>query len=214
MRVILCDPHLVFAEALAAMLRKHDCDAEVTTSPDSALRAVAEVGADVCVMDISFPGEDGLEGTRRILAAAPGVKVFVLTAQTDPDTVRAAIDAGATGIASKQRGAHELIEAIERVADGETYCDPTLSEEAPGNGERYDERFLADFLTSRERQVLEHLVEGASTRLIARNMGITFATARTHVQAVLTKLGVHSRLEAAAFAVRNGIVPPRHERGA
>ncbi|KWX00499.1 DNA-binding response regulator [Carbonactinospora thermoautotrophica] len=213
MRVILCDPHLVFAEALAAMLRKRGCDAEVTTSPASALRAAA-AGADVCVMDISFPGEDGVEGTRRILAAAPDVKIFVLTARTDPDAVRAAIDAGATGIASKQRGVRELIEAIERVADGETYCDPTLSEEPSENGGRYGERFLADFLTSRERQVLEYLVEGANTRRIARSMGITFATARTHVQAVLTKLGVHSRLEAAAFAVRNGIVPPRRERGA
>ncbi|WP_328990171.1 response regulator transcription factor [Kribbella sp. NBC_01245] len=211
-RVIVCDDHRVFAEALAAVLRGHGyLVADVVQDPRKALELLAAETVDLCVMDLGFPDADGIEFTRRIGETTPSVKVFVLTARTGPDVLRLAMAAGASGVASKERGIGDVVRAIGRVVAGELYCDDHLLRDALGLGadtDRAHAQFLATYLTKREREVLDLLVQGQTTDAMAGLLHISKTTVRTHIQSVLSKFGAHSRLEAVAYAIANGIVPP------
>jgi two-component system nitrate/nitrite response regulator NarL len=211
-RVTVCDDHRVFAEALAAVLRGHGYDVTgVLQDPRHAVKLLAEDPVDLCVMDLGFPDADGIDYTRKLREAAPGVRVFVLTARTGPEVLRDAMAAGASGVASKDRSIDEVVRAIGRVADGEMFCDDTLLRDALGldtDPDRAHAQFLAGYLTKRERQVLELLVQGATTDSMAADLQISRTTIRTHIQSVLSKFDVHSRLEAVAYAITNGIVTP------
>lgn len=211
-RVAVCDDHRVFAEALAAVLRTHDYQvAGVLQDPRHALDLLAVQPVDLWVMDLGFPDADGIEFTRKIREATPDVRVFVLTARSGPDVLRQAMAAGASGVASKDRSIDEVVRAIGRVAAGEMFCDDNLVRDALGleaDPDRAHARFLAGYLTRREREVLDLLVQGASTDAMSGRLRISRTTVRTHIQAVLNKFGAHSRLEAVAYAITNGIVDP------
>jgi two-component system nitrate/nitrite response regulator NarL len=129
------------------------------------------------------------------------VRVIVLTAVTDPVRLREALTEGAVAIAHKVQPLAELFQVVERVQAGEAVISGELIR-AIINRAHADEQALMAFLTVREREVLGRLMRGQSTRQIAESMGVAYSTARTHVQSVLDKLGVHSRLEAAALAAR------------
>lgn len=210
MRVAVCDDHRVFAEALAAVLRTYDYQVvDVLQDPRHALKLLADDPVDLCVMDLGFPDADGIEFTRLIRESTPDVKVFVLTARTGSDVLRLAMAAGASGVASKDRSIDEVVRAIGRVAAGEMFCDDSLLRDALGldaDPDRAHAQFLAGYLTGREREVLALLVQGTTTDAMAGQLGISRTTIRTHIQSVLSKFGVHSRLEAVAYAITNGIV--------
>ncbi|WP_432943038.1 response regulator [Kribbella sp. CA-253562] len=209
-RVTICDDHRVFAEALAAVLRGHGYDVTgVLQDPRQAVQLLTGDPVDLCVMDLGFPDADGIDFTRKLREAAPGVRVFVLTARTGPEVLRDAMAAGASGIASKDRSIDEVVRAIGRVAGGELFCDDRLLRDALGldaDPDRAHARFLAGYLTRRERQVLELLVHGTTTDAMAVELGISRTTVRTHIHSVLSKFDAHSRLEAVAYAITNGIV--------
>jgi two-component system nitrate/nitrite response regulator NarL len=209
-RVAVCDDHRVFAEALAAVLRTYDYQVvDVLQDPRHALKLLADDPVDLCVMDLGFPDADGIEFTRLIRESTPDVKVFVLTARTGSDVLRLAMAAGASGVASKDRSIDEVVRAIGRVAAGEMFCDDSLLRDALGldaDPDRAHAQFLAGYLTGREREVLALLVQGTTTDAMAGQLGISRTTIRTHIQSVLSKFGVHSRLEAVAYAITNGIV--------
>jgi two-component system nitrate/nitrite response regulator NarL len=209
-RVAVCDDHRVFAEALAAVLRTHDYQVvDVLQDPRHALKLLADDPVDLCVMDLGFPDADGIEFTRKIRETAPDVRVFVLTARTGADVLRLAMAAGASGVASKDRSIDEVVRAIGRVAAGEMFCDDALLRDALGldaDPDRAHAQFLATYLTRREREVLTLLVQGTTTDAMAADLGISRTTVRTHIQSVLNKFGAHSRLEAVAYAITNGIV--------
>jgi len=211
MHIIICDDHQLFGESLAVVLqeRGHDVDA-VTTSPDDALEAVRRHDPELCIMDLSFPGalHDGVEAARRVREERPGTAVVLLTASGDPTVFARAISVGVTGFARKDQDVEGVLDTIERVADGQVVIDPELlraAVAAPRRAQSDAER-LASFLTPRERQVLELLTLGHSTSRIAKETGVAHSTARTHIQNLLVKLGVHSRLEASAFAVAHDLV--------
>ncbi len=147
-----------------------------------------------------------MEGIARVLAASPTTKVVALTGSSEPLSLETAVDAGAHGVAVKEHDIHQVIHTVERVHAGDMVVDARLvsaKTQPPGD----DSDGAGRFLTVREREVLAHLVGGASTVELAEAMKVTYSTARTHIQNVLTKLGVHSKLEAIAFAVNNDIVP-------
>lgn len=212
MHVIICDDHQLFGESLAVVLqeRGHAVDA-VTTSPDEALAAVRAHDPELCIMDLSFPGaaHDGVEGARRVREESPGTAVVLLTASGDPAVFARAIAVGVTGFARKDQDVQDVLDTIERVAEGQVVIDPDLLRAAVLTPRRMqsDAERLASFLTPRERQVLELLTQGYTTSRIAKETGVAHSTARTHIQNLLVKLGVHSRLEASAFAVANELVP-------
>ena len=212
-RVVVCDDHRLFVDALAVVLTARGCEVVAKTlHPDQAVEAVLAGDVDVCVMDFSFPvlaNIDGLEGMRRVVAASPRTRVVMLTGSADSSIALPAIDAGARGFARKDDELDRIVQTIKQVHAGETVsASPAKRTWQPVNGRRSinQGQNLARFLTSREREVLERLVRGESTATLARAMDVSYHTARTHIQNVLAKLGVHSKLEAVAFAVNHSVV--------
>jgi DNA-binding NarL/FixJ family response regulator len=206
MRVLICDDHAVFADSLAVVLReKGHAVVGVVYSPDAALRLLPEAHADVCLIDLHFPTGSVLSTLPTLVAAAPQTRFVVLTGSTDPGTVEAALAAGVRGVAHKGQQAGEIAGLLTRVHAGEVVVDPETAGRLPSRP-RTEAQRLADYLTPREREVLTRLVRGENTAGLARSMKITRSTARSHVQSVLTKLGVHSQREAVIVAARHGLV--------
>jgi two-component system nitrate/nitrite response regulator NarL len=207
-RIVLCDDHRLLIEALATALRArgHDVVALATT-PEDGYRAVLEHKPDVCVLDIFFPAGSGLDAAAKIVSECPECKVLILSARSDPAVVHAALAAGAAGFVLKEESIDGIVLALDRVAGGAAVVDRQLlraamrvrPEPARGGSERLR------YLTGREREALRRIAEGQSTKEIARAMRVSQSTARTHVQNVLTKLGVRSRLQAAALVAREGL---------
>lgn len=215
MRILLCDDHLLLAEALESLLKIAGHEVLVTARPAEALAVAAEETPDVCVLDLGFPDGDGLELLRALREASPEAALVVLSGQREPDLVRTAIDLGARGYLCKDVGVVEVVRAVEQVIAGEVVIDPLVAQ-ALTQRRRHrsdDVDWLISFLTQREREVLRRIVTGQSTEEMARDMAVTRSTARTHVQNVLQKLGVHSRLQAvAAVAGRAEAELPRSGR--
>lgn len=208
MRLLICDDHAVFAEALSLVLADagHYVVA-VTDRPDGALTVLRTEPVDICLLDVSFPSGSVLDRLAELRAAAPEVAIVLLTALAEPEVVAAGLATGVRGLAHKGQRVDEIVTVIDRVAAGEVVVAPTLARAAKGRrADLSDTELLAGFLTRREREVLSHLVLGRSTAVLAKALGVSVTTARSHIQSVLTKLGVHSQLEAVTAAVRGGLV--------
>ncbi len=161
---------------------------------------------DVVLMDLVMPGMDGIEATRRIKARWPGIEVVAVTSFADQAKVRAALQAGAAGYLLKDADADQVAAAIRAAAVGQCHLDPAVAKiladslRAP--------RPAIDALTARERDVLAQIASGATNRQIAHRLGISERTARTHVSAILAKLGLASRTQAALWALQHSQLPP------
>ena len=203
--VLICDDHRLFADALALALTKHDIEvAAVTNSAAEALTMLASCTPDVCLIDRNLPDADGIELARVIRAAKPNSRVLVVSGSRRPDLVRQALEAGAAGFVSKEVGVEHLARALRRVHAGKTVDEPGLA----GHRRETEASELARLLTCREQAVLERLVQGSETSAIATDLGISYTTARTYIQNLLRKLGVHSKLELVALAVEQRLVRP------
>jgi two-component system, NarL family, nitrate/nitrite response regulator NarL len=161
----------------------------------------------VILMDLGLPDQSGLVAGSAILEAWPQAKILALTAMNDRALADEALRLGFRGYLTKDTPVAQFANAIRSVADGQQVLPHRLAAATPTSREDSHAAFLASQLTQREREVLELLVQGADGRAVARHLGISQNTVRTHVQSILTKLQVHSRLEAATFAVRHKIVP-------
>ena len=175
----------------------------IATSGDEGLEIARNGQPDVCLVDVGLPDQSGLVVASAIKQAAPSTRIIVLTGISDPRLAEQSLRSGFAYM-TKQTPVRRVIETVRTVAEGRASV-PERS--APRRPERTDEALLADQLTSREREVLRLLVEGLNGSAIARRLRISSNTVRTHIQSILTKLQVHSRLGAATFAVRHGLVP-------
>jgi DNA-binding NarL/FixJ family response regulator len=204
MRILLCDDHLLLAEALESLLRLSGHQVTVTSSPSRAVDILAEEQPDVCVLDIGFPEGSGIDVLSHAAEVSPSTRVLMLSANRDPEQVRAVIDLGAAGYICKDVGVLEVIRGVQRVHEGELVLDPVVARALAQKPRlrRDDIEWLIGFLTRREREVLRRIVIGQSTDEMAKDMRVSRSTARTHVQNVLQKLGVHSRLQAVAAVSR------------
>lgn len=211
-RVLVADDHEIVREGLSTLFSE-ETDFSVVGEAKNGEEAVAlalDLSPDVVLMDLMMPRLDGIEATRRILAQAPGVHVLVLTSFADEPHVRRAIAAGAHGFLLKDVLKEELLRSIRAVAEGR----PALHAEAQrhlmrrvaGGG-----RPVAEELTERELAVLQLIGRGRSNKEIAKALHLSEGTVKGHVSAVLGKLGVEDRTQAALFAVREGLVPLRDE---
>ncbi len=180
---------------------------DVVSTGREALEAVKQVRPDLVLIDVGLPDGHGIAIGRDILEEAPGTKVVALTALEDERTVQDALRSGLHGYLTKSTEPAPFKRALESIADGQTVFPHRLGRQ-PGwsNGHRSQEELLGEQLTGREVEVLQLLAEGASSRDIAQKLSVSPNTVRTHVQGILSKLQVHSRLEAAAFAVRHDLV--------
>lgn len=212
MRLLICDHHVVFAESLAHLLATRGYDVVgVSHHPAQLVDMLRRHQVDVCLLDVYFGEDSVVDRLPALRTASPGTHLVVLTAGVDAGLLTAARAAGIRGLADKRRPVTEMLQVLDRVVAGESVIEPEPPAPARVNNFRRhanDAVRLASFLTARERQVLSGLVRGDDTTRLARSMGIASATARCHIQNVLSKLGAHSRLEAATSAVRNGMVCP------
>ncbi len=201
MRLVVCDDHRLLLEALGLALgeRGHDVVALVS-NPDGAVEAAAEHRPDVVLLDVNFPDGSSLMAIRRIRDASPESKVVMLSAESDHAVVGRAIAEGASGYVGKEKPIAEIVDMLSQAANGHVAVDPTLLQQALRPQKPSDDPLWAlQFLTDREWEVMRCIMEGQTTEQMAETLGVQRSTARTHVQNLLTKLGVHSRLQAAAL---------------
>jgi DNA-binding NarL/FixJ family response regulator len=206
--LVLGDDHTVFLDALSAVLTQRGFTVgAVARSARETIEAVRRVEPDVCLIDRHFNGgDDGIDAISEMTAVSRRTSFLVLSADRDNEGVMRALAAGASGYLHKTRGIAALATAIDRVTRGEVVVDVPVPLTARPPVSPGDPRRLATYLTARERECLALLVEGLSTAAMVTVLGVSRTTVRTHVQALLIKLGVHSRLEAASFAVRYGLL--------
>jgi DNA-binding NarL/FixJ family response regulator len=204
-RFVLCDDHRLFVEPFASALALRGHEVTVTTSPAEAIRAVDEREPDVCVMDLRFPDGESFEAIAELRRAHPSCPVAVLTGSEGVDDLAEAAAAGAAGFLRKGQPVSTLFDALERIATGGDLVMVPRPRSAATSKDTARSRQLIGHLTAREREVLQHLVDAQDTLAIARALGVAPSTARTHLQNVLLKLGVHTRLQAVAVAVEAGI---------
>ncbi len=205
-RVLVVDDHFVVRAGVCNLL-SGVADIVVVGEAEDGRQALEEAercAPDVILMDIRLPQLDGVEATRQILAARPGVGIVMLTTADAEADVLTAVEAGAVGYVSKSSGKEELLAAIRSIARGEAWLPPHLTRRLLTH---LKPRPASGALTSREQDVLALMARGWSNRAIARELGVTDITVRTHVSHVLGKLGVSNRVEAALHALRAGMVP-------
>jgi two-component system nitrate/nitrite response regulator NarL len=201
MRLLLCDDHQLLLEALSmALADKGHTIVATALDPDQAVEAAREHKPDVCLLDLNFPNGNGLNAIRRIHAVSADTKVVILSGTISAALVADAIAQGAQGFVVKEKPIGVVIEAVELAHQGYLAVDPPLLQAALRPRVRGDDPlWVLKFLTEREWQVMRCLIDGLSTQEIADRLCVQRSTARTHVQNLLIKLGVHSRLQAAAL---------------
>jgi two-component system nitrate/nitrite response regulator NarL len=206
-RLVLGGDHQVFLDALSTVLSRHGH--EVGAVADSAAglaESARRQRPDACLISLDATDRECADLIQRIRSASPGSTVLLVSADADQRAVLLALEAGAAGYLHKSRGVLALLAGIERVMRGEIVVDipRELSVRWPGPVD--DKHQCAARLTAREQECLAMLVEGLDTATMVARLGVSRTTIRTHIQAVLIKLGVHSRLEAASVAVRYGLL--------
>ena len=226
-RVLAVDDQRVVREGLAMLLGLLPDVQVVGTAADGeeALTLAGELRPDVILMDLRMPRVDGVEATRRLRASHPEIKVVVLTTYADDRSVIDALRAGALGYLTKDAGADEIRQALQRVASGQASLDPAVQmhlveaiattataattdvTSAPAASQ------LPDGLTPREVEVLGLIGAGLSNTEIAAQLFVSEATVKSHVNHMLPKIGARDRAQAVGYAYRHGLVPPGPVRG-
>ncbi len=213
--VLLVDDHRTFVQALAMVLSlQPDMRARTATSGIEAERAAEEELPDVVLMDVAMPGRDGIEVAATLLERYPGLPIVILSAHDD-DLLRArALRAGVHGFLSKLEPLDRVIEAVRAARVGQPLLEPADEARLRFQTKRRrvphgTERQRSERLSAREREILQLMVDGFESPEIVLQLGISPATLRTHVQNILTKLGVHSKTQAVLLAVRQGRVTAR-----
>lgn len=212
MRILIADDHALFRDGLRSLLiaQGHEVVGEARNGRE-AVAMVRETEPDMVLMDLSMPEMDGIAATKEITAAMPQVKVVILTASESDQLLFDAIKSGAQGYLLKNLEADDFFALLDRASNGEPAFTPTLARrllvefakpaEAPAASED-------DGLTSREREVLELMVEGVvSNRKLAKRLNLSENTVKFHVRNILDKLRLHNRAEAVGYALRKRIDP-------
>jgi DNA-binding NarL/FixJ family response regulator len=210
LRILLVDDHEVVRMGVRALIERQ-LDMEVVGEAGSVREAVNQTEAlapDVVVLDVRLPGGSGLEACRQIKACRPDTRVIILTSFPDDEVLFDAIAAGADGYVLKQIGSDDLLQALQRVGQGQKLLDPALTDQvfAKVREARRQERAhaFAD-LTEQEMQILARVAKGRTNREIGAALQLSAKTVRNYVSIILGKLNVSSRAEAAAYAARHRI---------
>ena len=214
-RVLLVDDHQLLTESLATLLeREPDIDVVGIAGTVAEARQLARERMDVVLMDYRLPDGTGAEATRAIKSRWPTARVVMLTALVDDETVLESIQAGADGYLTKDRAVDEVVSAVRAAHAGETLLPRSvimgIAQRVAAARDRTSDVPPVETLTPRELEVLRALTEGLPTPEICDRLFIAPNTLRTHVQNIMGKQHVHSKLEAVAFALRHRLVePPR-----
>jgi two-component system, NarL family, nitrate/nitrite response regulator NarL len=214
MKILICDAHRVFADALESLLLAagHEVTGTVLNL-DQASEMLAAEPVDACIVDLRPPHVGMRPDIEQAVRSAPDTVFVALSASTDAATLRHAAASGVRGLAMKSDDFGEFLRVMTEAVAGQAQkfprSEPVILSRSARAALRAGSGLAggpSQFLTEREWEALGRLVRGESTESMAREMGVRISTARTHIDAVLSKLGAHSRLEAVAYAVREGLV--------
>jgi DNA-binding NarL/FixJ family response regulator len=207
-RALLADDHVLVRQSLKSLL-EHEGIQVIAEASDGqvALQQAQSLQPDIAVMDISMPISNGLEAARGIRASCPKTKTILLTQHEEDHYVSEAIDAGVKGYVLKSQAVIDLMNAIRQVSRGEVYLSPGISATLMDVYRSKSDR-TKDPLTARERQVLQLIAEGKSTKDIGCVLGISAKTAESHRTRLMRKLDIHETASLVLYAVRRGIVQP------
>ena len=209
-RALIVDDHPVTREGLRTALELSDDVVVVVgeaSSGEEAVERARELGPDVVFMDVRMPGMDGIEATRRIHQAAPTTKVILITIDESRGAISEAIQAGVSGYLLKDASPDSLVDAAKNAVEGNAVIHPQLTKTF------IEEVRLGDSdtpkaapLSKREREILQKVADGSTTRQVATELGISPHTVKTHLERIFEKLGANDRAQAVAIAIRTGIV--------
>jgi two-component system response regulator DevR len=210
LRVLLVDDHEVVRVGLRALIERQP-DMEVIGEAATSREAVSQAGRlapDVVVLDVRLPGSSGVEVCRQIKARWPAMRIIILTSFPDDEVLFDVIAAGADGYVLKQVGSDDLIRALERVGRGESLLDPSVTDRVFARIREARRQERADAfanLTRQEMQMLAYIADGRTNREISEALHLSEKTVRNYVSDILSKLGLTSRAQAAAYAARHRI---------
>jgi DNA-binding NarL/FixJ family response regulator len=207
-RVLVADDHPVVRQGLKSLLTREGFSV-VGEAADGreALRQVEALHPEVALLDLGMPGLNGLDAAREIIQSSAGTKVVILTQHTEEPYILEALRAGVHGYVLKSQSVSDVVQAIRDVTRGKLYVSPAISEVVV-SAYRGQTRLPADLLTTREREVLQLVAEGKSTKQIAEILGIAQKTAESHRSHLMVKLGIHQVAGLVRYAVRRGLVQP------
>ena len=200
-RVLLVDDHAMVRRGFRRLLEDDDMmevAGEASDGPE-AVELTKQLQPDVVVLDYALPSQNGALTARQILAARPGTRVLMLSMHSEPSYVANSKEAGATGYLLKNALDLELVDAVKRVARGEWVLDPRLTESAPASAGKRP-------LSTRELEVLQHIVSGKSNKEIAATLGLSVNTIAVHRANIMVALDIHNTAELVVHAIRHGLV--------
>jgi DNA-binding NarL/FixJ family response regulator len=206
-RVVLAEDHTIMREGLRMVLAREPNIEVVGEAGDgiAAIKLAQDLQPDVVVMDISMPDLNGLRATETLKTLLPETKILILTRHTDASYVQRLLRSGASGYILKHSASEELVRAVRRVAAGQTYLDPAITEQAIGTlvatGTR---RLSGKSLSHREEEVVRFVALGFLTREIAAKLNISIKTVETHKANAMSKMGMKSRIDIVRYAMLQG----------
>ncbi len=207
-RLLLADDHSLVRQGLKALLERQGFQvASEASDGQEAVRLAAKVQPEVAILDISMPVLNGLDAARELLKSSPKTKVVLLTQHDEDHYVTEALRAGAKGYVLKSQAADDLVHAIREVCSGAVYLSPSISRAVV---DAYLSRTYVstDPLSARERQVLQLVGEGKSTKEVAAQLGISVKTAESHRARLMRKLDIHETASLVRYAIRRGLIQP------
>jgi DNA-binding NarL/FixJ family response regulator len=207
-RVLLAEDHQIVRQGLKAVLEREGYQV-IGEAADGhqALEMAQALHPDVAVLDFDMPLLNGIDAAREITRTAPGTRSLLLTMYTEDQYVLRAIQAGVRGVVAKTQAAPDLLQAIQEVHRGEVYLSPRISR-AVVDAYLGKSPLPSDPLTARERQVLQLVAEGKSTKEIAKLLSISYKTAECHRTRIMDKLDLHDTANLVRYAIRQGLVKP------
>lgn len=211
-RVILAEDHTVVRAGLRALLDQSERIKVVAEAKDGneAFNLATTLRPNVVVMDISMPNLNGIEATRRIKEKYPEINIVILTVHANEAYIFQALSAGAEGYLVKQTAPEDLVSAVEAAAQGEAFLSPLISKSVMENYIRHaedaDDLDSLNSLTRREREVLQLIAEGLTTKQIAKQLFVSQKTIRTHRANMMSKLDIHSTAALTLYALRKGLI--------
>ncbi len=208
-RVILADDHQIVLDGLRALLEKQPCVEIVDEVQDglAAFKSARQHYPDIVIMDLTMPGMNGMEAIRRICDEVEDVKVLCLSMHSENRFVLAALEAGASGYLLKDCASEELLRALRTVKSGQLYLSPAIARTALDGYKTRDTEKSSVFslLTDREREVLQLLAEGFTTKEVATRLGLSLKTVGTHREHLMAKLDIHNIAGLTKYAIREGL---------
>jgi DNA-binding NarL/FixJ family response regulator len=207
-RVLLVDDHALIRQGIKVLLEKQGFQVVCEASDgQEALRFVQHTQPEIAIVDISMPILNGIDTARELKKTAPKTKVILLTQHDEDQYVTESLRAGVRGYVLKSQAGSDLVHAIQEVCRGSVYLSPKISRAVV---DAYLSKALvaADPLSGRERQVLQLVGEGKTTKDIAVHMGISVKTAESHRAHLMKKLDIHETASLVRYAIRNGLIQP------